>query len=829
MESVSAQKQSRKPQRFFTDGDPVTERGIRRALNMTIISGIFSNVWTAITVNLPYQMYLSVLQASGKLVGLAGTITNFTMILQLPGAFISEMLKERRPMVVFFAFIQRFLWFIPAFMPLFSKDYKVLALTLVAVCVLSMALGNFITGSWLAWMTDLIPNDKAGDYWGRRMTIVMTVYLGTIFLSGYALDILPARWKDLPLLGFMVVFFVAGVFSMIDIFYQTKTAEVTPEHPNRDKGMIERAAMPFRNKNFLYLTFAYSAWYFLYSILNAFSYIFIRQEYGISYHIIAFIAGANILGIVTFSRISGYIIDRLSARNYVIFLVIIEPLVCLYWFFVYPDKSFSFSLPFIERTFTVAQPVLILMLGQFMFGALANAVYMGQMALLGIHAPTHDRAIAMASHNFVVGVMAALGPILAGVFIDHFKTFHTVILGADWRYMQLIAAGLAVFAWGFVLPFFLKLSIMENELPFKDAVGRLAFYNPIRMARSMYNIVTIQHSTDAEARAEAVEELGEENAAIAVKDLVKNMGDPSYEVREAAAKALGTIGSPDAIQAILELLKNEDTDLPITLIRALRMNNSKEGIPVITEKLDSQNPFVQREAARTLGVLGGVSAIPKLWELLKTTNNATVATAVSGALAKLGCRDALKDIWPHYRQTENLTLKKEMALAMSTIMVPDGGFYEIMTKEDKAFASQPEKLIATFSWSVVCMAERLSSSQTPGRTHHQNVLLAGAQKEKAKKILTAYESNPPLAALLAWNIGKNIGYLRFGFSPPSSLASEDEYLENLYDCDERFGLGMWLIREMSEAAKNLETITSLDILIIIHFLSNWCREEATKP
>ena len=829
MESASAQKTSTKTARRFTDGAPVTESGIRRALNMTILSGVFSNVWTAITVNLPYQMYLSVLQASGKLVGLAGTITNFTMILQLPGAFISEMLKERRPMVIFFAFIQRFLWFIPAFMPLFTKDYKILALTLVAVCVLSMALGNFITGSWLAWMTDLIPNDKAGDYWGRRMTIVMTVYLGTIFLSGYALDILPGIWKDLPLLGFMVVFFIAGVFSMIDIFYQTKTAEVTPEHPNRDRGMLERAMMPFKSKDFLYLTFAYSAWYFLNTIFAAFSYIFIRQEYGISYHVISFIAGANILGIVAFSRISGYIIDRLSARNYVIFLIIIEPLVNLYWFFVYPDKSFSFTLPFIERTFAVSQPVLILMFGQFMFGALANAVYMGQMALLGIHAPTHDRAIAMASHNFVVGVMAALGPILAGVFIDHFKTFHTIILGADWRYMQLIAAGLAVFAWGAVLPLFLKISVMSNELPFKDAVGRLAFYNPIRMARSMYNIVTIQHSTDAEARAEAVEELGEENAAIAVKDLVKNMGDPSYEVREAAAKALGTIGSPDAIQAILELLKDEDTDLPITLIRALRMNNSKEGIPIITEKLDSQNPFVQREAARTLGVLGGVSAIPRLWELLKTTNNATVATAVSGALAKLGCNDALKDIWPHYRQTENLTLKKEMALAMSTILVPGGGFYEIMTKEDKAFASQPEKLIATFSWSVVCMAERLSSSQTPGRTHHQNVLLAGTQKEKAKKILTAYESNPPLAALLAWNIGKDISYLRFGFPAPRNSALEEEYIDNLYDCDERFGLGMWLIRELNNAAKNLEPISSLDILIVIHFLSNWCREEATRP
>ena len=829
MESASAQKQGNKPQRFFTDGDPVTERGIRRALNMTILSGVFSNVWTAITVNLPYQMYLSVLQASGKLVGLAGTITNFTMILQLPGAFISEMLKERRPMVIFFAFIQRFLWFIPAFMPLFSKDYKVLAISLVAVCVVSMALGNFITGSWLAWMTDLIPNDKAGNYWGRRMTIVMTVYLGTIFLSGYALDILPGPFKNLPLLGFMVVFFTAGVFSMIDIFYQTKTAEVTPEHPNRDRGMLERAVMPFKSRNFLYLTFAYSAWFFLNSIFAAFSYIFIRQEYGISYHVISFIAGANILGIVAFSKISGYIIDRLSARNYMIFLIIIEPLINLYWFFIYPDKSFSFSLPLIERTFVVSQPVLVLMAGQFMFGALANAVYMGQMALLGIHAPTHDRSIAMASHNFVVGMVAALGPILAGIFIDHFKAYHAVILGADWRYMQLIAAGLTIFAWGAVLPMFLKISIMENEMPFKDAVGRLAFYNPIRMARSMYNIITIQNSTDAEARAEAVEELGEENAAIAVKDLVEKMGDPSYEVREAAAKALGTIGSPDAIKAILELLKDEDTDLPITLIRALRMNNSKEGIPVITEKLDSQNPFVQREAARTLGVLGGVTAIPRLWELLKTTNNATVATAVSGALAKLGCHDAIKDVFAHYRITENVTLKKEMALAISTMLVPEGGFYEIMTKEDKAFASQPERLISTFSWSVVCMAERLSSSQTPGRTHHQNVLLATAQKEKAKKILPAYESNPPLAALLAWNIGKDLSYLRFGFSFPHVPGEESIYLDNLYDCDERFGLGMWLIHEMSEAAKNAESVTSLDILIIIHFLSNWCREEATKP
>ena len=80
-------------------------------------------------------------------------------------------------MVVFFAFIQRFLWFIPAFMPLFSRDYKVLAITLVAVCVTSMALGNFITGSWLAWMTDLIPNDKAGNYWGAYDLGLRDAYL----------------------------------------------------------------------------------------------------------------------------------------------------------------------------------------------------------------------------------------------------------------------------------------------------------------------------------------------------------------------------------------------------------------------------------------------------------------------------------------------------------------------------------------------------------------------------------------------------------------------------------------------------------------------------
>ena len=186
-------------------------------------------------------------------------------------------------------------------------------------------------------------------------------------------------------------------------------------------------------------------------------------------------------------------------------------------------------------------------------------------------------------------------------------------------------------------------------------------------------------------------------------------------------------------------------------------------------------------------------------------------------------------IWPHYRQTENVTLKKEMALAISTILVPDGGFYEIMTKEDKAFASQPEKMISTFSWSVMCIAERLSSSQTPGRTHHQNILLASTQKEKAKRMLVAYESNPPLAALLAWNIGKDIGYLRFGFASPRNSNLDEEYLDNLYDCDERFGLGMWFMHQLNEAAKNLESISSLDILIVMHFLSCWCREEATKP
>ena len=817
--------------RYFTNGSPVTERGTRRALNTTILSGVFGNAWQAVIIGVPYQMYLAVLNASGALIGLASTICSLTMILQLPGSFLAERLKERRPLVVIVATLQRLLWFIPAFMPLITKDASILTMILIGVVVTSAALGNCISGSSLAWTADLVPVDKAGNYWGRRMLSVMPVYLGTTFLAGYVLDLLPTVWKDLPLLGFMVVFFAAGVSSMIEMYWQWRTPEVVPERPDFSKNPLERIIIPLQNRDFLLLTLGYSFWFFVNSIFNAFSFIFLRQVYGVSYHVIAFIAAASTLGTVVFGQISGYIIDRLSARNYVICCFIIEPILTLYWFFLYPGAVVSFHLPYTGFTFAISQPVFILLIGQFLFGALTNGVFLAQMALIGVHAPRHDRSVAIAVHNCIIGAIAAMGPLLAGFFIDFIKDFHLNFLGADWHYMQLLAIVLAVVVWGVVLPFFFRLKKLDNELRFRDAASRLLFYNPFRIMRSMYHIFTINSSTDEALLAEAVEELGEENAAIAVKDLIEKMSDPSYEVREAAAKALGAIGSDDAIKAILTLLEDEDIDLPITLIRALRKHKSLEAVPLLTEKLDSQNPFIQREAARTLGVLGDVSAIPRLRELLKITENASVATAASIALAKLGCHDALKDVWHQYLQTENQTLRKEMTLALAEMLIPGGHFYQTLSKEEKNFASQAEKLVATFSWSVICLAERLSSSQTPGRTHHQNVLLAANQKEKAKQLLTAYESDTALSALLCWSIARELAFMRFNIEPPKTKEQlkESGYLENLYDCDERFGLGIWLIYQINVRARLGNHITSQEILVPLFFLANWTRAEATKP
>ena len=104
------------------DGAPITERDVRRGLRLNIIAGALGNVWVATALGIPFTMLLQALNASGVIIGLATTVQQVAMIVQIPAALLADRFQSRKKLWAWSVIPHRLLWFIPAALPLLFAD-----------------------------------------------------------------------------------------------------------------------------------------------------------------------------------------------------------------------------------------------------------------------------------------------------------------------------------------------------------------------------------------------------------------------------------------------------------------------------------------------------------------------------------------------------------------------------------------------------------------------------------------------------------------------------------------------------------------------------------
>jgi RNA polymerase sigma factor (sigma-70 family) len=172
-----------------------------------------------------------------------------------------------------------------------------------------------------------------------------------------------------------------------------------------------------------------------------------------------------------------------------------------------------------------------------------------------------------------------------------------------------------------------------------------------------------------------LETLGAE-AAPALAELVRALGDPDPFVRWGAVRALGKLAPLEADQAVSVLarrLEDENQDVRLTAAAALERFGPKsaDAIPALTRAVDHPDPRTRVGAIQTLASLrsAAVPVIAKLSAALAAPET-QVRLAAARALAKLGpaaraatadLRKALTDWIPEVRQAAS-----DAMLAIST-------------------------------------------------------------------------------------------------------------------------------------------------------------------
>lgn len=123
----------------------------------------------------------------------------------------------------------------------------------------------------------------------------------------------------------------------------------------------------------------------------------------------------------------------------------------------------------------------------------------------------------------------------------------------------------------------------------------------------------LQQSDDAQARADAIVFLGENQYAPSVPHLTELVRDADPGTRYLAAKALGQIGdeAEASVPTLLMAMRDNDMFLRAGIAGAL-IKIGYPAVPGLTKALFDRNKAVKRAAAKALGKIGSDRCVPAL-------------------------------------------------------------------------------------------------------------------------------------------------------------------------------------------------------------------------
>ena len=157
---------------------------VRRSLKFSVIEGIFSGAMTGF-VQEYLTPFLLLLGAREGLVGILNALPNLSAsLIQIKSADIVVRLRSRKRLVTFFVFLQALTLIPMAFIAFLGNVNPLVFIALVILYASCAALSN---PAWGSMMSDLVPGNKRGDFFGWRGRIIGFVTVCSSLFAGLIL------------------------------------------------------------------------------------------------------------------------------------------------------------------------------------------------------------------------------------------------------------------------------------------------------------------------------------------------------------------------------------------------------------------------------------------------------------------------------------------------------------------------------------------------------------------------------------------------------------------------------------------------------------------
>ncbi len=612
-------------------GAGLTRPQIRRAFRIWTWEGSVATVQITLTSGAFQTGFALYLGCTDAQIGLLAAIPAFLGLLQLAVSYLAQRAGSRKLVVQGCSFASRLLWvpmlLVPLLLPRPWWVGAFLALTLIAA-----VLGNIASPLWMAWMSDLIPEDTRGRYFGRRNMYAGVVGMVVSVVGGVYLDAATKTHGHGDVrLAFALLFGLATVFALGSFLLGMNSPDV-PAAPRTSedgwRGALDFYAAPFRDRNFARFMRFFGVFVLAQSVAGNFFTVYQLKPLALSYTAVqALGAVASLTGLASMP-LWGYLADKFGNKPVLSISVGMVLLPPFQWLLTYPDGIPGLWMYGPHHHLLVSYTKLNIILLNLIAGAGWAGVGLTQFNLMLAAAPAARRTVYVSAISAVAGIAGGVGPLLGGAVLTALAHTHFPRTGPvrSNYHVLFVLSGLLRFV-GLLL---LRPLQEEGSRGARYVLDQLRATKPVGTLTGLHRL---SRGDSAQGRRQAVEQLARLRTPLAVEELVRALDDVALPVREQAAVALGEIGDSRATGPLLRKLTDPASGITPAAATALGKIGDGAALPSLAAAAQLGPPSRQLAALEALGRLTDPHVVDVLLGLLDDADPG-VRTAAIRALAE---------------------------------------------------------------------------------------------------------------------------------------------------------------------------------------------------
>jgi HEAT repeat protein len=619
---------------------PLTRLEVLRALRLSNFEAVAATVHGSITAG-PFQTGFALwLGASGFWMGVIGAIPTFAALVQLASSLWVERLGERKRITAWFSLIARTLWLPILLLPWVLPANLRLAGFVVLLGLSSLAL-QVPVPAFTSWLSDLVPADHRGRYFGRRNMLAGITAMAASLPPAWFLDRAISGGVLSEPVGFAVLFAVAVVFGVVSFAILLKQAEppLARADAPRETGLAAVVAayrQPVADRGFRAVLWFGGVFAVGQFFAAPFYTVYALQDLKLSYMWLQILGAVASLASLASMPLWGNLSDKFGNRPLLVIAVAGVSFTPLPWIAARPDS--------------VTAALVILCLNNIVGGVFWAGVGLLQFNVLIEATPPERRSVYVGALSAITGVAGGLAPVLGGVVVEALRSHPMMLMGITLNSYHVVF-GLNALLRLLALPIVRVLPASRGTSA-SDVLGRLG---AVRVG-SLIQMHRLQRGHNERERRQAVSALSNARLALAVQELTLALSDPSHRVRREATRALGDIGDAVAVGPLVERMGDPLSGLAVEAAEALGRIGDASAVAALTRLLRSPKGDERTAAARALERIGDGAALPGLMAALDQAladgdcDEAGAMVAALGACGDVSVIERLAGLLRHERR-----------------------------------------------------------------------------------------------------------------------------------------------------------------------------------